>query len=309
MRRFAALFSVLAGLLLVAVPSHAGITTSKHNLSASGPGTVKASSETQTCVFCHAPHNASTVAPLWNRASPGGIYTPYTSSTSVAHPGQPTGASLLCLSCHDGTIALGDVLSRGSRIGMAGGATTMPAGNSNLGTDLSNDHPVSFTYNASVAASHGTELANPSILTGKVKLDASGQMQCTTCHDPHDDTNGKFLVVPNNASALCQTCHSKNNWSLSSHKLSTKTGTAPAPTRGRTAAARLSPPTPARAVIAHTRQAAVSGCSTMPRKNQIAIPATTATLRRRTSSPSLRVNRRSIRWPPRPACTMPPSPP
>jgi len=227
--------------LLLALPVFAGLATSKHNLSVGGPGTVKAASETQSCLFCHAPHNASPIAPLWNRNNPGTSYTPYTSSTSIARPGQPTGASLQCLSCHDGTIALGDVLSRGSRIGMAGGVTTMPAGNSKLGTDLSDDHPISFAYTATLAATRG-ELANPATLTGKVKLDAGGQLQCTSCHDPHDDTNGKFLVVPNQASALCQTCHVKNYWNGSDHKLSAKTwnGAGPNPwphTSGTTVAA------------------------------------------------------------------------
>jgi predicted CXXCH cytochrome family protein len=215
------LFAAIA-LLLLALPVCAGLATSKHNLSVGGPGTVKAASETQSCVFCHAPHNASPVAPLWNRNNPGASYTPYTSSTSIARPGQPTGASLNCLSCHDGTIALGDVLNRSTRIGMAGGVTTMPAGSSKLGTDLSDDHPISFAYTATLAASRG-ELANPATLTGKVKLDAGGQLQCTSCHDPHDDTNGKFLVVSNQASALCQTCHIKNYWNSSDHKLSAKT--------------------------------------------------------------------------------------
>ncbi len=216
------LLAALAAILLTVTPLFAGIATTKHNLSVSGPGTTKAVAETQTCVFCHAPHNTSPAAPLWNRSNPGGNYTPYSSSTSLSHPGQPTGASLICLSCHDGTIALGDVLSRGSRIGMAAGVTTMPAGNSNLGTDLSNDHPVSFAYTSNLATARG-ELANPATLTGRVKLDASGQLQCTSCHDPHDDSNGKFLVVPNQASALCQTCHLKNYWGASDHKLSAKT--------------------------------------------------------------------------------------
>ncbi len=213
---------IAIALLLLALPVFAGLATSKHNLSVSGPGVVKAASETQSCLFCHAPHNASPIAPLWNRNNPGTSYTPYTSSTSIARPGQPTGASLQCLSCHDGTIALGDVLSRGTRIGMSGGVTTMPAGNSKLGSDLSDDHPISFAYTATLAATRG-ELANPATLTGKVKLDAGGQLQCTSCHDPHDDTNGKFLVVPNQASALCQTCHVKNYWNGSDHKLSAKT--------------------------------------------------------------------------------------
>lgn len=215
--------ALLAALLwLLALPVLAGLATSKHNLSVGGPGTVKATSEAQSCLFCHAPHSASPIAPLWNRGNPGSTYTPYTSSTSLSRPGQPTGASLLCLSCHDGTIALGDVLSRGTRIGMAGGNTTMPAGNGNLGTDLSDDHPISFAYTATLAASRG-ELANPATLTGKVKLDAGGLLQCTTCHDAHDDSNGKFLVMPNQASALCQTCHTKNYWNASDHKLSAKT--------------------------------------------------------------------------------------
>ncbi|MFI4979261.1 MAG: cytochrome c3 family protein [Nevskiales bacterium] len=156
-------------------------------------------------------------------ATPVPTYTPYTSSTSAAHPGQPTGASLLCLSCHDGTTALGNVLSRTSQIGMAGGVIALPAGNSNLGTDLSDDHPISFAFTAAVAAARNGELVNPATLTGKVKLDASGQLQCTSCHDPHDDSNGKFLVVANQASALCQTCHIKNYWGSSDHKLSAKT--------------------------------------------------------------------------------------
>lgn len=215
--------ALLAALLsLLALPVLAALATSKHNLSAGGPGTVKATSEAQSCLFCHAPHSASPIAPLWNRGNPGSTYTPYTSSTSLSRPGQPTGASLLCLSCHDGTIALGDVLSRGTRIGMAGGTTTMPAGNGNLGTDLSDDHPISFAYTATLAASRG-ELANPATLTGKVKLDAGGLLQCTSCHDAHDDSNGKFLVVSNQASALCQTCHIKNYWNASDHKLSAKT--------------------------------------------------------------------------------------
>ena len=163
----------LAGLLLLSAWCGAGgalaaLATSKHNLSASGPGTVKAAGEAQVCIFCHAPHNSSPTAPLWNRRTPGGSYVPYSSSTAKANAGQPTGASLLCLSCHDGTIALGDVLNRASTITMAGGVTTMPAGSaSNLGTDLSGDHPVSIPYTAALAATRG-ELVAPSTLTGRV---------------------------------------------------------------------------------------------------------------------------------------------
>ena len=67
-----------------------------------GPGSIKASTETRACIFCHTPHGASSDPPLWNRYSSGANYSTYHSSTAKASVGQPTGASKLCLSCHDG---------------------------------------------------------------------------------------------------------------------------------------------------------------------------------------------------------------
>ena len=219
--------ALLAALVLWSVQSQAGVATTKHNLSVTGPGTIKATSavETQTCVFCHVPHNASKAAPLWNRRTPANTYITYTSTTNQATVGQPDGSSLLCLSCHDGTIALGELLSRGaSNVAMAGGVTTMPAGVGNVGLNLSDDHPVSFVYNAALMTADG-ELANPATLTGKVRLQAT-KMQCSSCHDAHDNTNGKFLVMSNTASALCIVCHIKTNWAAGDHatKANTYTG-------------------------------------------------------------------------------------
>ena len=80
-----------------------------------------------------------------------------------------------------------------------------------MGTDLSDDHPISFTYDAALATADG-ELATPSGGTvGTLPLfgASSDQMECATCHDVHDDTNGNFLLMDNTASALCLTCHNK----------------------------------------------------------------------------------------------------
>ncbi|MBE0624301.1 MAG: hypothetical protein IH606_05755 [Burkholderiales bacterium] len=219
----------LALLMMAVEPAYAAVATTKHNLSVSGPGTVKATSEAEVCVFCHAPHNTSPSGQLWNRRI-GASYIPYTSSTRKSAAGQPNGASLLCLSCHDGTIALGEVRNRASAIAMSGGVTTMPAGNSLLGTDLSDDHPVSFVFDAALRAARG-ELTDPATLVkpNKVRLDATNQLQCTSCHDPHDDTNAKFLVVANTASALCNACHIKNYWSGSDHRNASKTWNNAAP--------------------------------------------------------------------------------
>ena len=219
----AAASPLLLALTLICVGSlSADILSTKHNLSVSGPGDIKALGESEVCIFCHTPHNASPQGPLWNRQDPGRNYIPYTSSTLDSSPGQPTGASLLCLSCHDGTIALGDLISRDAPVAMTGGVTVMPDGRTKLGTDLSDDHPVSFYFTEALAAADG-KLVSPSLLTGQVavQLDASGQMQCTTCHDPHDNSNGKFLVH-DSGPPLCEHCHYAYH-DITSHQVSAAT--------------------------------------------------------------------------------------
>jgi predicted CXXCH cytochrome family protein len=212
--------SLLLWMFLVRGACADSILNSKHNLSVTGPGDIKASAETDACIFCHTPHRSTTEAPLWNRSSSGATYIPYSSSTTKAVIGQPTGASKLCLSCHDGTVALGLVHNRGSLIAMRNNVTTLPSGKSNLSTDLSDDHPVSFTYDSALASAHG-ELKDPSTLVGAVRLDKNRQLQCTSCHDPHNDQYGKFLVQNNYASSLCMTCHTPSQWNGSSHRTST----------------------------------------------------------------------------------------
>jgi predicted CXXCH cytochrome family protein len=192
------------------------IITTKHNLSVSGLGTVKATSESEICIFCHTPHSSTPKSPLWNKNVTGTNYVLYNSSTLDAVPGQPDGSSILCLSCHDGTIALGDVVSRSTPIDMT---STMPS-KGDLTTDLSNDHPVSFTYDASLASSDG-QLKTPPLLTAK--LDDNSKLQCTSCHDPHQETYPKFLLASTEYSALCFTCHDRTYWVNSSHNTSTET--------------------------------------------------------------------------------------
>ncbi len=197
------------------------IVLTKHNLSVSGPGTIKATVEKPVCEFCHTPHHAGQVQPLWNKDIPEILYTTYQSSSLKAAIGQPNGASKLCLSCHDGTIALGQIRTESQIIPFAGGVVKMPAGRTNLGMDLSDDHPISFTYDNSLAIQSG-QLEYPSNLRGVVRLDRFGQLQCTSCHNPHDDQYGKFLVTGNSYSALCVTCHKKTGWSMTTHRSSTK---------------------------------------------------------------------------------------
>ncbi len=194
------------------------IVDTVHNLSVGGPGTTRAADEDRVCIFCHAPHRTTGQQPLWNRDASSAAYRIYRSSTLDARPRQPTGASKLCLSCHDGTIALGKVFSRQERIRMAGG-DFMPPGRSNLGTDLSDDHPVSFLYSHGLAAAD-RQLESPAALPPEVRLDHAGEMQCTSCHDAHDDRNGDFLVMDDRFGRLCTSCHRMDGWDSSSHRTS-----------------------------------------------------------------------------------------
>ncbi|MFA7237563.1 MAG: cytochrome c3 family protein [Phycisphaeraceae bacterium] len=192
------------------------IGNSPHNLSAGGPGAIHAATEQQICIFCHTPHNASLTRPLWNRNIPLNAYQIYTSRSLQALPGQPTGSSKLCLSCHDGTIALGSVLSRDQPIFMVGGITTLPPGKSNLGTDLSDDHPISFRYDSALA-SRNTKIKDPALLPPAVHLDYNSELQCTSCHDAHNNQYGKFLVMDNSQSQLCNSCHQQGTTNIPPH--------------------------------------------------------------------------------------------
>ena len=97
----------------------------------------------------------------------------------------------------------------------------MPAGLSNLGTDLSDDHPVSFQYNSALASADG-QLKDPALVTNPVSLE-NGNVECTSCHDPHKNIYTDFLVLSNQFSELCYKCHDRNYWGASSHSTSTAT--------------------------------------------------------------------------------------
>ncbi len=277
--------SLIGGLLavsgnLISAPAIrvSDVTHTSHNLSTSNPSTsptaTKAATETQVCVFCHTPHGATPgVAPLWNRSLSAATYTPYTSSSLAAESiygqlAQPGGSSKLCLSCHDGTLAIaavnvlngvGSRITQGS-VGVAmnntGPGGTMPVGagattgcTRDLGIDLTNDHPISLTYDAAVANANG-ELRVPdpgqnippttgmTLSIGSpghrplLPLEATGpggagQIQCGTCHDPHvRDLSGgqniKFLranrfqeaqpgggAFSEGTDTMCIACHDK----------------------------------------------------------------------------------------------------
>ena len=99
-------------LLLAASPTlfaQSDVARTVHNLTPEGPGAMKEQATTGLCVFCHTPHNGNPARSMWNRETPGISYQLYSSSTLRANLKQPTGSSRLCLSCHDGFVAMGNL--------------------------------------------------------------------------------------------------------------------------------------------------------------------------------------------------------
>ncbi|NOZ03558.1 MAG: cytochrome c3 family protein [FCB group bacterium] len=195
-------------ILMMGVSFGAGtITGSAHDFSSASWN-----STGEICVTCHTPHNADVSvsdSPLWNHQVTSSTFTLYSNSVSLdATLGQPNGISKLCLSCHDGSVALDNFG------GNTGGATNI-ADSLSLGTNLANDHPVSFTYDATLASDDG-ELFDPTTqnsgLGGTIAADmlVSNKLECSSCHDVHNGSGlSKLLVKSNTSSALCLTCHNK----------------------------------------------------------------------------------------------------
>ena len=212
MRKRLAILLVLTGGVSLCSMAYGAITGSAHDFSNTGW------SNGQICLPCHAPHNNIDVedAPLWNHTVSDAVYELYSSPTFTADDiTQPGGVSKLCLSCHDGTVAIDAFGGTGD----TGGAGNHLIGEGrNIGTDLSNDHPVSFTYDSALVAEDGglfepaTTPSNVVDSTGTIETDMlfAGRMECASCHDVHNKYDiRRLLKVDNSGSALCLTCHDK----------------------------------------------------------------------------------------------------
>ena len=221
MKRLAPILAILLTLGAPAAWAAKDVVNTRHNLSAVPPvgvtRTFASATVTEVCVFCHTPHSALPAAPLWNHLPTAQInYTLYGSSTLKSTTvGQPTGKSRLCLACHDGTIALGALQKPPAGV-VNDLSATMLTGRANLGTNLSNDHPISFAYDAALQAANG-ELASPAGIG--LPLEGS-QVQCTTCHDPHEKDLAPFLHQSTLNGQLCTTCHTRTGWAASTHATS-----------------------------------------------------------------------------------------
>jgi predicted CXXCH cytochrome family protein len=227
----APLVFLLAAAPLSATSLKEAVIGSQHDLTVTGSGPVKSAATTQVCVFCHAPHNiVPNVTPLWDHTLSTQTYYTYTSTTYTSGAETPgSGSSRLCLSCHDGTVASGLTVTKGL-LATTGSMTAADV----LGTDLTHSHPVSMKPVSDGSLAVSLFSSPPSTKDPAVQL-VSGQVECTTCHDPHVSNNDPavhmFLVRSNTGGALCLACHDPSltlpnflsGWNSGSHAVAANT--------------------------------------------------------------------------------------
>jgi predicted CXXCH cytochrome family protein len=205
------------------------------------------------CIFCHAPHNtirlstanlglasgsasaapdAFTYLPLWNHTltnnyasysmywngpgAPTGATNPH-ASQAIQQGMQPGSTSLLCLSCHDGSVAVNAYGNASQPAGSvsSGGGTIGLQYTIGLNNNLQNHHPIGFDYNAAQAIDTelrpSTTVMTNSGTTIADHLYAGNNMECGTCHSVHNKANtGERLLWRSDInSQLCLTCHDK----------------------------------------------------------------------------------------------------
>jgi hypothetical protein len=192
------------------------------------------------CAFCHTPHHAldASGGPLWSHAlstqNPAAYSSPSFDVKGIPINDAYLGDTRLCMSCHDGTVAIDSYYGNTGSNYIRTGTGFMD--NPNLGTNMSQNHPVGFDLTAVLAAGTGvggspnlnsglttssTYLGNAnSAVTVGSRLFAGQFMTCRTCHDVHNQKNSTqnsikagtphfFLLGGQLNSGLCITCHNQ----------------------------------------------------------------------------------------------------
>ncbi len=211
----------------------AGDAMGAHNLQPGSQSPVTGA-RSDSCAYCHAPHSGLNGG-LWNQKLTTQVYSTYNSSTAKNKDTQPAlgNVSNQCLSCHDGTVAVGATVAYG-QVTTRGSMLSSDV----FGSNMQSSHPFSLalplqdniTLAASLAASGTT-----ADTTGAVRL-IKGNVECTSCHNPHvqarDPVSLNFLVKDSSNGQLCLACHDPSrtssgqanplaDWSTSAHALST----------------------------------------------------------------------------------------
>jgi predicted CXXCH cytochrome family protein len=210
--RLSAMLLMLAAAALMALAGSVSAQTplagSKHDLSTGGAANSafqKLTSSDYLCKPCHTPHKATANAdmPLLNHTLTTFSFSSYTTK-GLGTSWTPGTIDLVCLSCHDGTVAVdawsgntGTVFMIGS-----GGDASHIVTSAYIGTDLSGSHPTSVTMPAA-----GGEWSAPT--NAKLFGGTGDQVKCASCHNPHGNVASGAYFLRTLPASLCQECHNK----------------------------------------------------------------------------------------------------
>ena len=181
------------------------------------------------CNFCHIAHKfgSAPTGPgylLWNHTlssvSNYGVYTSDSMRSTPTDLGGQMTVSNLCLSCHDGTVAVNSWYEAvaGTNFQPLPQGTNFMAEDHTV-RDVTKQHPINFVYpDATTAAAIGIlPAADTSSIDGSGNVPLfSGRMQCATCHDPHAGPSSGahlfFRTFPSTAAqtttgSFCVYCH------------------------------------------------------------------------------------------------------
>jgi len=233
--------AILLACLWVAAPAVAQDVLGMHDLSPTGQSPLKGNIA-NACLYCHAPHSGQSQR-LWNQKLSSTPYTPYTSSTYNQTKQNkrltPLGSdSSLCLSCHDGTVAVGQSSAYGS-LSMTGTTNPQDFFIENSSTALLGSHPFSLDLPLQDAPDLVSTLKSQGTTKQPTAVNLiNGNIECTTCHNPHvqglDKQIQKFLVQDSSNGQMCLACHDPtrsmnglpnplNGWAGSIHATATNT--------------------------------------------------------------------------------------
>lgn len=234
--------ALLALIILTTLPAVAGtLVGSKHDLTGlnmrarvDAMNGLAFNDYRDPCIYCHIPDSVKAkTAPGkqqidgWNRFLPMGEIETY---DSVTFNGEVRlgSESLLCLSCHDGTMAVDMVVSKPAgwttsmdapmhmRLDRGGGldkctqchdgTTAHRMDTVIIGRSLMDDHPVGVKYPGLTINEEFFKPSQEGKFRNGVRL-FNDQVECASCHDVHNPDVKPFLRVE--ASELCLTCHNK----------------------------------------------------------------------------------------------------
>lgn len=222
-----------------------GIQDTAHDFSTNSDPTT----DVGLCTFCHTPHKALTTLLLWNHtlstnefkwdvpATTGGTTFPTFKGDTYA------GVSAKCLSCHDGSVAIGDVVLfrenwTGNGTGVVLDASKHGSGdlfNVGFNGDMAGNHPVAMPYPfGNVTSTYNGVSTGAQVVLTEFKADPTSAgirlfnnagaatpsngdagLECSSCHDPHnggtvmDDLFVRGHLGGSDADYICTKCHTK----------------------------------------------------------------------------------------------------